>query len=161
MTRETVDPVYGANSVYSPKGSDFNVSVSEVTTTAVKQQSVGQRPCIVCQRSHGLFSCNDFNSNAAHARFDTAMQHHSCFNCLVPGHYANKRRKPSVCSMPVCGCKHTKFLHTDTLTDATVNVTNQPGKCEVTNGSVQSSTVSDNVYLPIVPVKVDHESYVT
>ena len=32
---------------------------------------------------------------------------------------------------------------------------------QATNGSVQSSAVSGNVYLPIVPVKVNHESHVT
>ena len=117
MSRETSDPVYGANSVYSPEGSDFNVSVSEVTTTAVKQQSIGQRPCVVCQRSHGLFSCEDFKSKDARARFNIAKQHRLCFNCLVPGHYADKCRKPSVCSVPGCGRKHTKFLHTDALSD--------------------------------------------
>ena len=31
----------------------------------------------------------------------------------------------------------------------------------MTNGSVQSSAVSGNVYLPIVPVKVNHDSHVT
>ena len=147
--------------VYSPKGSDCDVSVSKVTTTAVKLQSVGQRLCVVCQRSHGSFSCDDFNSKEALARFDTANQHRLCYNCLVLDHYANKCRKPAVCSMPGCGHKHTKFLHPDTLTDATVSETNQPGKGEVTNSSVQSSTVSGNVYLPFVPLKVDHESYVT
>ena len=79
----------------------------------------------------------------------------------MPGHYAVKCRKPSVRSVPGCGRKHTKFLHTDVLTDATVSETNQPGTGGVTNGSVQSSTVSGNVYLPTVPVKVNHESHVT
>ena len=79
----------------------------------------------------------------------------------MPGHYADKCRKPSICSVSGCGHKHTKFLHTDALTDATVSDTNQPGTGEVTNVSMQSSTVSGNVYLPIVPVKINHESYVT
>ena len=138
MSCEISDPVYGANSLHSPKGSDFNVSVSEVTTMAVKQQSVGQRPCVVCQRSHGLFSCDDFKNKDARTRFNIAKQHCLCFNCLVLGHYANKCRKPSVCSVPGCGRKHSKFLHTDALSDATFGETNQSGTGEVTNGSVQS-----------------------
>ena len=135
--------------------------MSEVITTAAKQQSLGQRPCIVFQRSHGLFLCDGFKSKDGRARFNIAKQHGLCFNRMVPGHYAHKCRKPSVCSVPGCSRKHTKFLHTDVLTDAMVSETNQPGTGGVTNGSVQSSTVSGNVYLPIVPVKVNHESHVT
>ena len=161
MARETGQPVYGANSVYSPKGSDFNVSVSGVTTTAVKQLPVGQGPYVVCQQSHGLFSCHPLKGKDARARFNITKQHRLCFNCLVSGHYADKCCKPSVCSMPGCGRKHTKFLRTGALMDTTFNKTNQPGTGEVTNGSVQSTTVSDNVNFPIVPVKVNHESYVT
>ena len=105
--------------------------------------------------------CDDFKSKDGRARFNIAKLHGLCFNRMVPGHYAHKCRKPSVCSVPGCSRKHTKFLHTDVLTDAMVSETNQPGTGGVTNGSVPSSTVSGNVYLPIVPVKVNHESHVT
>ena len=72
ISRETNDPVYGADSVYSPNGSDFNISASEITTAAVKQPSVGQRPCVVCQRSYGLFLCDDFKGKDASSGFNIA-----------------------------------------------------------------------------------------
>ena len=44
-------------------------------------------------------------------RFNVARQCKLCFNCLLPDHCSNACRKPSVCPVPGCGRKHTKFLH--------------------------------------------------
>ena len=43
--------------------------------------------------------------------FNVARQCKLCYNCLLPGHCSNACRKPSVCSVPGCGRKHTKFRH--------------------------------------------------
>ena len=158
VARESNDPVYGAESLYVSKGSNFNVTVSEVSVTASGQQGVSRRPCVVCKQSHGLFACGVFKGKDPRARFEIAKQNRLCFNCLVPGHYANECRKPSLCSVPGCGQKHTKFLHIETRDTGTVS-SNESDQPQVTNGLLQCAAMaSGTVYLPIVPIKINESS---
>ena len=57
------------------------------------------------------YNCETFKRMQPDERVNVVRQCQLGFNCLLPGHCSNACRKQSVCSVPGCGRKHTKFLH--------------------------------------------------
>ena len=148
-----------------------NVSAAPNISSGPRQNSArmpehsrgsSDRRCVVCAQPHRLYNGDTFKRMRPDERFNVARPCKLCFNCLLPGHCSNACRKPSVCPVPGCGRKHTKFLHVyhdnvDQVTNAenhsNDNDSNQLGVAS--NMSVNRTCSS--VYLPIVPVIInDH-----
>ena len=194
VASEACDPVYGAEATksYSNAKSFHTVtnsspisshdlslgSESPIKSTPVSSNNSDYtaRVCVVCGMNHRLFYCDQFKGMRPEARLDIAIKNN--FNCLLSGHKSLDCRKNSVCSVPGCGRKHTKFIHVDndsqTSNSQTANVINSTSSAnaavqDVTNGNVNNcaevgnnvNAVFSQVYLPIVPVVIngDYEVY--
>ena len=69
------------------------------------------KPCGVCNQMHRLFGCSAFKGMTPAARLQFVKDKKLRFNFLLPFHTACTCYKQSVCSVPGCGKKHTKFVH--------------------------------------------------
>ena len=148
-----------------------NVSAAPNSASGPRQNSArmpehsrgsSDQPCVVCAQPHRLYNCDTFKRMRPDERFNVARQCKLCFNCLLPNHCSNACRKQSVCPVPGCGRKHSKFLHVyrdnvDPVTNAGYhsndNDSNQLGVAS--NMSVNRTCSS--VYLPIVPVIINDQ----
>ena len=113
-------------------------------------------------------------------RFGVVKNYKLCFICLMSGHRAYKCKKQSVCSVPACGKKHSRFIHVDpvpqppavpqvTITSnlsagSFLGASNNGAHAAGNSGNIAASgNVSSvsanchkvNAYLPIVPVIVN------
>ena len=106
-------------------GSEF---LSKSTPVSSDMSDHAVRVCVVCGMNHRLFYCDEFKGMRPEARLDIAIKNKLCYNCLLPGHNSFDCHKSSVCSVPECGRKHTKFIHVDnvsqTVNELVGNVTN-------------------------------------
>ena len=84
-----------------------------------------------------------------------------CDNCLNPNHIAAKCLKQSVCSVPGCGKKHTRFIH---ITQKSANNETELKRVASNENVATNNYANENdcnasakpikTALPIVPVKV-------
>ena len=177
VASEACDPVYGAvpaKSHVGVRGESYttvanNVSAAPNSSSGPRQNSVrmpehsrgsSDRPCVVCAQPHRVFDCDTFKRMRPDERFNIARQRKLCYNCLLPGHCSNACRKLSVCSVPGCGRKHTRFLHVDY--DNVDQVTNAENHSNDNDGSqlgvasnMNVNRTCSSVYLPIVPVWIN------
>ena len=102
-------------------------------------------------------------------RVRVAQSNKLCFNCLLPKHMAKDYKKPSSCSVPDCGKKHTKFLHTDPRPRSPSKGANSETRGATGNGNANDATgnvvnlgsmsaFGSTVYMPIVPIVVNGKS---
>ena len=191
VASEACDPVYGAEATKSCSNAKSFHTVTNSSPISSHDLSLGSefpnkstpvssnnsdyaaRVCVVCGMNHGLFYCDQFKGMRPEARLDIAIKNKLCFNCLLSGHNSLDCRKNSVCSVPGCGRKHTKFIHVDndSQTANVINCTSSGNAAvqDVTNGNVNNcaevgnnvNAVFSHVYLPIVPVVIngDYEVY--
>ena len=155
------DPVYGQDSRSSsqqPKMSQESKSkkptLSCSTVADNKTLSRTTKPCVLCSESHRLFYCPIFKEMKPVERRKLVNEHKLCHNCLLGNHVASNCRKPSVCSVPGCGAKHTKFIHVEPSTfGRNPNTGRVP---EVTSSQVKIANdiddSNDYVIVPVVPV---------
>ena len=173
IASDSCDPVYGGDMgktvSSSSKGASYNCVTNPMTSTfATANDSPspnvntdmsgpsGVRPCVVCQQSHKLFYCDEFKGMRPEARLNVVKQNRLCFNCLQGGHSAHECFKKSVCSVPGCGKKHTKFIHVDmNVKSGNDLASHQNSVEEITNASANG--VCSNVQLPMLSVKVNGE----
>lgn len=107
------------------------------------------------------------------ARREVARVHKLCYNCLRAGHFAEECKKDSVCSVPGCGRRHTKFIHVDSPTQRVMdtsgsnkhnNIGHGLEKSDANDGNANiasnasANAFGTNVYLPIVAVRVNKTS---
>ena len=94
---------------------------------------------------HAIWSCEKFKSMKLNARREHVQNFRLCFNCLRPS-YRSKNCKCRTCSVPNCGRRHNKFLHSDFL------------KKEATTSASEATTAVATMItqggLPVVPVKL-------
>lgn len=110
VATEVNDPVYGKLNV---KKSDSRNKLSHFQTAA-KQQNHNRSqepPCVLCSEKHRLWYCQQFKGMKINERRELVTRCQMWENCLLRNHSTKIRQKPSVCSVPDCGQKHTKFLH--------------------------------------------------
>ncbi|KAJ8043465.1 hypothetical protein HOLleu_10558 [Holothuria leucospilota] len=142
---EVNDPVYG--NVF-PKRSDrfkreqrtssesYSVSLSNSNVGATGHSNdKGSRlkrgayaksepPCVLCSQVHRLWHCDQFKQMSPRERLDVVINHKLCHNCLLSSHRTDDCGKRSVCSVPGCGKKHTKYIHLNDNTSNNVQVSN-------------------------------------
>ena len=184
---DACDPLYGVDSfrgnaraLTPTRGANFSTVTQGYVSDMVLNNGSPKGPCVVCSGPHRLFSCDVFKSMQPKDRFAVVQNNQLCFNCLMSGHRASRCRKLSVCSVPGCGKRHTKFIHVDSVRSGVTchsphasghndvwypDVTRGPGNMRRNDMNVVSSAndVSDtsvqlgqnNVYLPIVSVNVN------
>ena len=157
---EATDPVYGDKSGLK-SCSQENHSKPLKSSSFASSTSVYQRddpPCVLCKQRHRLFYCEQFKSMKPRDRYSLVQSRKLCHNCLLSNHATQNCRKPSVCSVPGCGEKHTKFIHLSpedqpkqeldnkNVSDVSVN------KVEAVNSN---TSVSVDVHVPVVKVVVN------
>ena len=194
MASDCSDPEYGVDMIkdssvkqFSMSGANFN-AVAQVPMFAADES--GSRPqaasatnlaCVCCNKEHRLFACETFKAMQVKDRLNMVKQFKLCFNCLKAGHRAYKCRKMSVCSVPGCGMKHSRFIHTDPVSPSSVinpaHVDNERvGSADMAAGTTMGQTSSvkthvisgmnavggdavqlkgSEVYLPMVPLIVN------
>ena len=165
IASEACDPIYGSENSRSYNKAK-SVSCSTITSfqSPYHQKKQVYKPCVVCGQEHRLFYCESFKKMPPKARLDIAVKNKLCFNCLLAGHGSRECRKVSVCSVPGCGRKHTKFIHVESDNpESSEIVINTDAKQMVSDNAVNShanvsaNTVYSCVYLPIVQVIVNDQ----
>ena len=139
------DPVYGVKSIRS-----FNAAASVPATYSESVSSTSNYvppKCLKCSSNHRLFHCKAFKSLAPIARRQFVVSNNLCENCFLSNHVTNNCRKNSVCDVPNCGEKHSRFIHVDPAIPVVHNC----------NANVVASST---VHLPVVPISIN-DSYKT
>ena len=135
-----------SNAAQSGKTNSRNAQSSS-SGQNVKQKTVRpEAPCVLCSQPHRLWSCTQFKAFNPRERYLLVVQHKLCHNCLQ-AHETSSCSKRSVCSVPGCNLKHTKFIHGG---DQDNSRTNNENNATVTNCKVVSGTC-----MPVVPVTVN------
>ena len=177
VASEDCDPVYGAVPAKSHdgvRGESYTTVANKVSAAPnsssgprqnlarMPEHSRGSsdRPYVVCAQPHRVFECDTFKRMRHDERFNIARQRKLCYNCLLPGHCSNACRKMSVCSVPGCGRKHTRFLHVDydnvnQVTNAENHSNNNGGSQLGVASNINVNRTCSSVYLPIVPLRIN------
>jgi len=147
---EASDPVYGENSSVQSQDKKSISTFNTVTRSSVTSSST---PCVVCHENHHLFYCKEFKSMKPVERYKIVKSQKLCENCLYDNHDVSSCKRPTVCTVPQCGQKHTKFIHLsqDTVAELNANevVSNQVKLVNANFGD------SSDVHVPTVPVIVN------
>jgi hypothetical protein len=160
-SEEASDPVYGSfNARPSHNSSRPSHDVKQKPSSFVSSFAANAKPqhrtfppCVVCSDSHRLFSCEKFKAMKPIERLGIVESKKLCKNCLLANHSTEECRKPSVCTVPQCGQKHTRFIHVDNMfvkptshKDVTSHRAEAISSCGKSSGEV---------FLPIVKVTVN------
>ncbi|KAJ8983233.1 hypothetical protein NQ317_005322 [Molorchus minor] len=89
----------------APKG---NLKHSGGGSTTTRGLFSGQMKCVVCNKGHLIYNCEDFSNLCINERIEKAQNLKLCLNCLKPGHFA-KNCRLSACRK--CKAKHNTLLH--------------------------------------------------
>ena len=101
--------------------------------------------CHFKDRQHPIWTCEKFKSLQVNERREHVQKFRLCFNCLRPGHMS-KDCKSRTCSVPRCGRRHNRLLHSDL-----------PKKETTKNVSDATTAVATNIIqggLPVVRIKL-------
>lgn len=162
---EATDPVYGKwnvstkHSESQPKKHFTSLVTSTMSTTSFAHSR--QQSCVICREDHRLFWCPQFKSMKPTERLQLVKDNRLCENCLLSNHIVSDCRKASVCSVPGCGKKHTKFIHIDQDRDSDMpgtEVTHHITANQIKIDKVDSDNNKPvNVCVPVVPVLINDE----
>ena len=169
LASEASDPVYGSQQGSSGKGvSYYTMTKTRAVTSSMappQKSTSGMKSssgsCVLCNGNHELFTCETFREMSPRVRRDAVFKHRLCFNCLQQGHRCTECPQQMVCSVPGCGKKHHKFLHTKDNNSVSLGPqhTASTGESEnVVVGNVYTYTTGatgPDIYLPTVQVVVD------
>ena len=166
IASEVNDPVYG--NVFTKRGDRFNreqkgssdsysVSLSVPNSGSEQANDKGshgkrgsnakaEHPCVLCSQLHRLWHCENFKKLSPSERLNVVISHKLCHNCLLASHRTSDCGKRSVCGVPGCGKKHTKYIHCDD------NASNTTPVFQVSNASVFPD---GGTHMPIVHVTVN------
>ena len=163
------DPVYGGDALKpfsnnSPRAKTSYVNTFSAGSSApFPQKPQTFKPCVSCGQSHRLIYCLVFKTMKPTARLQLAREKRLCYNCLMPNHVVALCRNKSVCSVPDCGKRHSKFLHTDIITgngNTSESVATGGAAGDSTDNTVNCGSTcafGTSVYLPIVQLSVNGE----
>lgn len=167
-TDEATDPVYGhVKSKLVPDGKQAKVSSSFSTKVT---ESSRLPACVACKENHRLFYCLVFKSMKPVERRKLVKENKLCENCLLGNHRTSECRRPTVCTVPGCGQKHTKFIHvgfssnsngaSQAMSQASNQVVSQVSNVnQSVNVDVTSTCTNSNscVHVPTVAVCVNDQ----
>lgn len=146
------DPVYGqqqqattAKHVSRPEHKNRTAYNHLASANSTLNRSRGE--CMVCSRPHRLFHCEQFKQLPVKERISVVQKNNLCPNCLLGNHPVEKCFKKSVCSVPGCGKKHTKFIHDDDVPLGNI--------IHVNNNSANVMSNESSVLMPIIPIYVN------
>ena len=167
IAADSCDPLYGNEAVKgmtSGRRSGLANSTSATQSQAFSQnvpksisrtdQSRIPRACVVCDQFHKVYTCERFKSMSPNYRLQVASRNNLCFNCLLPGLRVYRCRNPMKCSVPECGRRHNKLLHT-VQTSAEVRSPGTATDSAAATGSVSASVTDPCAYLPVVKVVIN------
>jgi len=169
---EMNDPVYGRSKLGTKddKPEVFEKQKSQTTTFSsdIKvAQSNKVYLCVLCKGEHRLFYCDSFKGMKPTERLKFVRDNRLCDNCLLPNHQAATCRRQTVCSVPGCGKKHTKYIH---IPSGTRGQNMSQGEQRLTSNSnpvtlrsqISSDVVNANanvrdecIFMPVVSVVVN------
>lgn len=154
---QATDPVYGQwgfkpkPDAKPPRNSSF-ATVAHTTKSSASTKTMGgyhrRLSCGLCSEDHRLFFCDVLKQMPPGDRLKYVHDNKLCENCLLSNHVVAECRKPSVCSVPGCGRKHTKFVHIGSPSEGRAST----DEVQVINASVNFNV---DVLVPTVPVKVN------
>ena len=101
--------------------------------------------CTFKDGQHPFWTCEKFKSMKVNERREHVQKLRLCFNCLKLGHMSNDC-KSKTCSLPSCGRRHNRLLHSDL-----------PKKDTTKNVSDATTAVATNITqggLPVVRIKL-------
>ena len=114
------DPVYG---IKSSKSKSVNAATtfanpveSSLSTSNSSTHVSGKTACPKCGLNHRLFYCKQFKLMKPVDRFDFVITKKLCENCFSGRHKTVNCGRESVCSVPNCGKRHSRFIHVHTDT---------------------------------------------
>lgn len=159
ITWQETDPVYGkmhgkrSNKRSDGKSSEVKHEKRSSTFSTNVNQGFKSYKCVLCKGEHRLFYCQKFKDMKPPERLRFVTDNKLCENCLFSNHATVDCRKSSVCSVPGCGARHTKFIHVGQRdASGSENLVTKSQVKIVKNANV--NTTSD-VHMPVVPVKVN------
>ena len=160
ITREAEeenDPVCGQIRSSAKSAPAVSCLSSDVSDRSHKVDRL-KRNCVACKQDHNLFYCEKFKSMRPWERLRFVKNNKLCENCLMSNHQVSDCRKTSVCTVPGCGLKHTKFIHvTERPKDCNTGGTASVNRVEVKNASMTDFFKS--VCVPVVPVIVNDKCH--
>ena len=124
-----------------PKVSTFASNAEESTKPKTFE-------CPFKDGQHPTWTCEKFKSLKVNERREHVQKFRLCFNCLKPGHMS-KDCKSRTCSVPSCGRRHNRLLHSDL-----------PKKDTTKNVSDATTAVATNITqgrLPVVRIKLTNK----
>jgi len=155
------DPVYGEGISCSSSVSRSPASVSSTRSSqyassfSTDVSSHNVRPCKACGESHKLFYCPVFKSMRPVDRLQFVKVNLLCENCLMDNHVVADCRRPTVCTVPGCGQRHTKFIHVSQgLSDQTQSTVNRDTIVHQADNA-SSCDKHTAIGVPVVPVRVE------
>ena len=141
------DPVYGDQSktdIVKGFSTEINSQIPSATSSSPTTSKLAvhkhELKCALCGAGHKLFLCKAFKDMSAVDRNKFVLKKALCENCLLSNHSTRDCKKNSVCSVPGCGGKHTRFIH----------VGNPGITCQA------NMKTSSNCAMPIVPVYINN-----
>ena len=75
--------------------------------------SQSQRTCRVCNKSHGVWACEEFKQMEVPERWENAKKLRICFRCLGEGHLGQYCTRTRTCGLNGCKELHHRLLHSD------------------------------------------------
>ena len=163
---QSLHPVYGTQNVKSHKSGGKPSSCHSVNSAQASPESGTNGnsslkiTCKFCNQYHQLFQCESFKAMSPKERRDFVHKYKLCF---FP-HLVRNCKKQYVCTVPGCDENHSKFIHVDDRrTNASQNGNSNADFGQniqtVNNGdNGHTNSCRSNVYVPIVPVKVNNDS---
>ena len=154
QTAEAIDPVYGkplSTARDGAKNRRLNALTSGATGNAERYYGFKQS-CVLCKGDHRLFYCQQFKDLKPMERLQLVIRHKLCENCLLSNHSTANCRKMSVCSVPGCGERHTKFIHVSNREPGGATSTGSNSNVRLLNANVN---VNSDVHMPVVAVRVN------
>ena len=160
---EATDPFYGnsvkhnANSKQSEKRSSASFSTKVENVSGFRKAF---QACVLCKESHRLLYCDKFKAMKPAERLNLVKRQKLCENCLLSNHVTADCRKNTTCSVPGCGRRHTKYIHTsqvegDSSRAMSSNDSGSSAQVAATANACNAKNV--DVCVPLVSVVVGKE----
>ena len=78
---------------------------------APKYKKTGKMTCVICGKSHPVWSCKTFEKMDVPQRWEQAKMHRLCFRCLAPTHRGADCTRTRTCGVSGCEKNHNQLLH--------------------------------------------------